>query len=1224
MPHVHSRTTVRPRTAPRRGFALLITITLLAFLVLLLVSLASLTRVETQVAGNNQQLAQARQNALMALNIAIGQLQKYAGPDQRVTAPADFATGAPAAQTGDAQKGLVTPVAGAKQWLGIWGNSSTPGTIYTATPTPIFLNWLVSGNEQTASPTVAADGHISAPTIASSPSHKPSGITGLTDSIAATDTTSIKINGDAAILLVGPKTAGTTGSDRFVAAPLVNIQSSSVPGLGTTPTTIGRYAYWVGDEGVKAQYGLRDQFTADTDPKTSANARYRFFTPARNGIEVITDLTSYPVNAASLDKITLASQFRLADSTITDAVQQGHIHDLSANSWGVLANTQTGGLRTDLTHALNQASLGSNFSGMTIIPSAVAGSLVPAKSPKWVVLKSFTDLSLQTGQSANIEVRPPTATTAGVSPVIVQTRLLFSINSVPSFFGATTNVPRRFYIQVYPVFVIANPYSFPIQASSGVDFSFAITTDTQSEWGVCLQQRKGDRTTVTPNPTPFDRTKATVYANDGNTYGYYPILANKTYPAVRSVLDKTRFQTRSFTLQPGECKVFSIKKLPLQSSDNSASPSSNDVTLDEGMNLGYYNFNTGTDVPAHPTYGSPAASIRFGYFVRMLYSKAMTIQMAVHGSAALDAAATQPQTGALQTVINCDLTGSNITDTSMRLNDYSVLYTNTGRPPTSPTETNDWLSFGGYGMSLALPIVDASFYQGSTTWMASHRAYADYNLNALNSALPPVVALQSLNTSSSGILDTVPPYTRRYIPGVSTNSSGTANALDTGALQSGVASSPRWGSTTGTSGVTNAILYDVPKGASDKSQSPFFSIAQLQHADLTGDDDYLSVSYQPRYAVGNSNYNPYVLRTTTVDSRSRMSPQPNGVAASGNVRLFDLSYLMNTALWDDYFFSSLRQSGAYVGKPANQRLTFSAGYTPSSSELGIGTGDTPVTDLSGNSTQFLPEKAAARYMMIKGAFNINSTSVDAWKAVLAGGRSLDLNSDPAFKYTTPFARSLNQSRASTDADKGDMDTTYAGYRRLTDGTNGTVDQITPLATQIVSQVRARGPFVSLAHFVNRGLSNDTLGSAGTIQSAIDAVDSDPDPNKKVINTFPRTPDTASSAYTPAYAVNGATDLGNRNINSPGWLSQADILQSIGAVLSARSDTFTVRVYGDVLDPLDSTKVVSRAWCEALIQRFPDYVDTTINASAAPTSNTNKAFGRRFRVISFRWLSASEI
>jgi hypothetical protein len=91
-------------SARRGGFALLITITLLAFLVLLLVSLASLTRVETQVAANNSQLAQARANALFALNLAVGKLQEYAGPDQRVTARADIQ----AANTGN------------PYWTGVW------------------------------------------------------------------------------------------------------------------------------------------------------------------------------------------------------------------------------------------------------------------------------------------------------------------------------------------------------------------------------------------------------------------------------------------------------------------------------------------------------------------------------------------------------------------------------------------------------------------------------------------------------------------------------------------------------------------------------------------------------------------------------------------------------------------------------------------------------------------------------------------------------------------------------------------------------------------------------------------------------------------------------------------------------------------------------------------------------------------------------------------------
>ena len=76
------------RPSKKAGFALIITVVLLSFLVLLLVSLASLTKIETQVASNSQDMAQARQNALMGLTIALGQLQKYAGPDQRVTFPA--------------------------------------------------------------------------------------------------------------------------------------------------------------------------------------------------------------------------------------------------------------------------------------------------------------------------------------------------------------------------------------------------------------------------------------------------------------------------------------------------------------------------------------------------------------------------------------------------------------------------------------------------------------------------------------------------------------------------------------------------------------------------------------------------------------------------------------------------------------------------------------------------------------------------------------------------------------------------------------------------------------------------------------------------------------------------------------------------------------------------------------------------------------------------------
>ena len=65
-------------------------------------------------------------------------------------------------------------------------------------------------------------------------------------------------------------------------------------------------------------------------------------------------------------------------------------------------------------------------------------------------------------------------------------------------------------------------------------------------------------------------------------------------------------------------------------------------------------------------------------------------------------------------------------------------------------------------------------------------------------------------------------------------------------------------------------------------------------------------------------------------------------------------------------------------------------------------------------------------------------------------------------------------------------------------------------------------------------------------------------------------------------------------------------------------------------------VLSRAWCEAVVQRGINYVDP-VNSPETPArqvnmksgaledtelSAVNKAFGRKFNIVSFRWLSPS--
>ena len=82
---------------------------------------------------------------------------------------------------------------------------------------------------------------------------------------------------------------------------------------------------------------------------------------------------------------------------------------------------------------------------------------------------------------------------------------------------------------------------------------------------------------------------------------------------------------------------------------------------------------------------------------------------------------------------------------------------------------------------------------------------------------------------------------------------------------------------------------------------------------------------------------------------------------------------------------------------------------------------------------------------------------------------------------------------------------------------------------------------------------------------------------------------------------------------------------LGNAATPRSDTFTIRGYGEVRDP--AGKLLATATCEAVVQRFPEWVDSADLIETAPaslTSAANKRFGRRFLITSFRWLNQSEV
>lgn len=257
-----------------------------------------------------------------------------------------------------------------------------------------------------------------------------------------------------------------------------------------------------------------------------------------------------------------------------------------------------------------------------------------------------------------------------------------------------------------------------------------------------------------------------------------------------------------------------------------------------------------------------------------------------------------------------------------------------------------------------------------------------------------------------------------------------------------------------------------------------------------------------------------------------------------------------------------------------------------------------------------------KYLLVDGAFNVNSTSSNAWKAMLTSVRDQELLviGGAKQKFGHPYG-TLGYAHDTSPLND------WTGLRDLSDS------EITSLADEIVKEVKARGPFLSVADFVNRRPdSSDSYQQAlGALQAAIDKSGLNKrftDPGRLVATTdFSALPGSASVGSEPAPA---------RAFGSAGHLTQAKLLTAIGTQITVRSDTFVIRTYGDSRDA--SGKILAKAWCEATVQRLPEYVDAADRPEDSdgwplPTdklSPVNSRFGRAWKIQSFRWLSGSEI
>jgi hypothetical protein len=192
---------------------------------------------------------------------------------------------------------------------------------------------------------------------------------------------------------------------------------------------------------------------------------------------------------------------------------------------------------------------------------------------------------------------------------------------------------------------------------------------------------------------------------------------------------------------------------------------------------------------------------------------------------------------------------------------------------------------------------------------------------------------------------------------------------------------------------------------------------------------------------------------------------------------------------------------------------------------------------------------------------------------------------------------------------------WQGYRRLTK------TQVDELAKEIVKEIRTRGPFLSLADFVNRnlGAESDVTTLKGALQAAIDRTTINA-AIKQVEGKELAAADVSVNGYKSVKAC-----IGNSAAHAPGIVTQGDVLSALGARVTVRADTFRIRGYGETRDATGKV-VLAKAWCEAVVQRVPDYVDPAdlAHAQYSTLNGVNKKFGRRYEIVSFRWLGPKEV
>lgn len=1273
----------RPRQ--QAGFALIITILLMAFLVLLMVSMASLTRVETQIAINSQTTEKARQNALFALNIALGHLQKAAGPDQRITARADILdTGSTTLRNTGGGTAVNQPL-----WTGVWKthNENNPTwnlDVDSSGATGSFLrDW---STKSSGASTVRAQ-NTNMDWLVSGATNPTTNTTINPLSWAATATNSV--------VLSKTKLTPTATTTLDTAAPLVDIKGT--PAGFTNEPTVGKYAYWISDEGVKAKVNIKDSTLGQSSSSIGLNALHFSAPQATAGHKILPSTLSEDFRGFdNVTKVLTPAQLSFVPSTPPSATLYNvstYLPDITTYSYGVLADVKNGGLKKDLTAALEDsgATAGKNYAKLNstgydnvydltteAIPQLNSATSSPGNKTlnnglKWNSLHTFYN-SYKSNLPNIVSGNQSTAGTTGpagvgnpeasrpytvdiradswrggaalgsaivqgtLDPVPVAFQWDIAMGAIPDATG--TNYTLQLYY--YPQITLYNPCAVRLSASN-------------FRYGCFIQ----------PWGTTAGVVLSDIYAQIAVTTGTAPATTTTTYYAVINqgasnntgsgsyVGLQTALET-SFSMEPGEVRVYGLdKQVAILAAPGLSKANSITTACD-------YTGGLVSNADVSPTWavttpllviGSLGETMQEDNYIAgptIASGSKVTIKLtnrplSVNASSA-DASNVMTALGTTILSLPNATAWPNAVSNEAGTK-YAVLYTKTGSIITSDGIA---VAAGGFGNmnSPALPTATSidtlTSPQSISLWHVRNKGLvnngdttfrnAGTQFTALGMNVPlfhgnsgGVNALKPMNTwakytterhSSTNAIPyaNYPPnnYPQTYI----VNGRPTANwGLQSAGVQS-----------VDPSGPTRVVLADIPL-------QPLTSLGQFMHMQPAYFATYGGFSLEPFGSMftGGSVIPPDINPATTYKQYKVL-----GCA--------DDSFLINQKLFDGYFLSTVPPASLSNSQVYPQKwLGF---YTKNTGATLVDASDTFLNSrIVINSAKASPIQMsdlrdmdkAADNLLLNGAFNVNSTSVAAWKALLYSLSGNDLKLWDATARAESNFTGLNCPipRFWSATSNSVPNSAWCAVRDLTDL------QVTELATKIVTQVKLRGPFLSMGDFLNRRLGpDDKLTRVGALQAAIDTTSPDINATAKAagqpvtnLQQFITALPSGNDAWQMANAVDGAGTTWNTALGIPGYLMQQDLVQAFSPVMAARSDTFVIRTYGETINPATGT-TTSKAYCEAVVQRLPDFVDQTDSATATLGNATpltslsagsiNSTFGRRFKVVQFRWLTENDL